>query len=93
MHRLFAALVLVLALPVVASAQTVPDVNNPPAAAWTCSSDHATADGYHLDILRPDGSEVITGEARGPIADGAALGRDLAARLLAQAPKGFFDWR
>ncbi len=45
------------------------------------------------EILRPDGSEVITGEARGPIADGAALGRDLAQRLLAQAPKGFFDWR
>lgn len=45
------------------------------------------------EILRPDGSEVITGEARGPVADGAALGRDLAQRLLAQAPKGFFDWR
>ncbi|MBT9246944.1 hydroxymethylbilane synthase [Gemmobacter fulvus] len=45
------------------------------------------------EILRPDGSEVITGEARGTIAAGADLGRDLAARLLAQAPKGFFDWR
>lgn len=45
------------------------------------------------EILRPDGSEVITGEARGTIAAGADLGRDLAARLLDQAPKGFFDWR
>jgi hydroxymethylbilane synthase len=45
------------------------------------------------EILRPDGSEVIAGEARGMIADGAALGADLARRLLAQAPKGFFDWR
>lgn len=45
------------------------------------------------EILRPDGSEVIAGEARGAIADAADLGRDLAARLLAQAPKGFFDWR
>ncbi len=45
------------------------------------------------EILRPDGSEVIAGEARGPVADAAGLGRDLAQRLLAQAPKGFFDWR
>jgi len=45
------------------------------------------------EILRPDGSEVIAGAARGPIADGAEMGRDLAGRLLAQAPKGFFDWR
>lgn len=45
------------------------------------------------EILRPDGSEVIAGEARGPVADGAALGRDLAARLLDQAPRGFFSLR
>ncbi|MDR5651572.1 hydroxymethylbilane synthase [Ruixingdingia sedimenti] len=43
------------------------------------------------EILRPDGSEAIAGEARGPAADGAALGDDLARRLLAQAPRGFFD--
>lgn len=45
------------------------------------------------EILRPDGSEVITGKRRGPIADGAALGTDLARELLARAPRGFFDWR
>ncbi|GGO32720.1 porphobilinogen deaminase [Gemmobacter aquaticus] len=45
------------------------------------------------EILRPDGSESITGEIRGPIADGAAMGESLARDLLAQAPKGFFDWR
>ena len=45
------------------------------------------------EILRPDGSESITGEVRGPIADGAAMGEGLARNLLAQAPKGFFDWR
>ena len=45
------------------------------------------------EILRPDGSEVITGQMQGPVADGAALGQTLARDLLAQAPKGFFDWR
>jgi len=45
------------------------------------------------EILRPDGSESITGEARGSIADAADLGTDLARRLLSQAPAGFFDWR
>lgn len=45
------------------------------------------------EILRPDGSEVIAGELRGPVSEGAALGKDLARRLLDQAPKGFFDWR
>ncbi|OHC45689.1 MAG: hydroxymethylbilane synthase [Rhodobacteraceae bacterium GWE1_64_9] len=44
------------------------------------------------EILRPDGSEVITGEARAPITDAATMGADLARQLLAQAPKGFFDW-
>ncbi|MDP3958669.1 MAG: hydroxymethylbilane synthase [Pseudorhodobacter sp.] len=45
------------------------------------------------EILRPDGSEVITAEARAPLADAAAMGHDLGRRLLAQAPKGFFSWR
>lgn len=45
------------------------------------------------EILRPDGSEAIAGEVRGPVADGAALGQDLAARLLAQAAPGFFGAR
>ena len=57
----------------------------------------ATLEGTTLtlrgEILRPDGSEVITGQMQGPVADGAALGQTLARDLLAQAPKGFFDWR
>ena len=44
------------------------------------------------EILRPDGSQSIPGEARGAIADAAAIGTDLARQLLAQAPKGFFSW-
>lgn len=45
------------------------------------------------EILRPDGSEVIAGEARSSIADAAAMGADLARNLLSQAPAGFFSWR
>ena len=45
------------------------------------------------EILRPDGSEAIAGEARGPAAEAAELGRDLARRLIGQAPKDFFSWR
>jgi hydroxymethylbilane synthase len=43
------------------------------------------------EILRPDGTASIPGEIRGPVADGVALGTDLAARLLAQAPTDFFE--
>jgi len=57
----------------------------------------ATLDGGDLwlrgEVLRPDGSEVISGEMRGPVADGADIGRDLADRLLAQVPPAFFSWR
>ncbi len=45
------------------------------------------------EILRPDGSETITGEIRGPAADGVALGAELAKQLLAKAPADFFCWR
>jgi hydroxymethylbilane synthase len=45
------------------------------------------------EILRPDGSEVISGEVRGPVAEGAALGAGLAAQLLARAPRGFLHGR
>lgn len=45
------------------------------------------------EILRPDGSDALTEEGRAPIAEGAALGEDIARRLLARAPAGFFDWR
>ncbi|MBE2275663.1 MAG: hydroxymethylbilane synthase [Rhodobacteraceae bacterium] len=42
------------------------------------------------EILRPDGSEAIAGEIRGPLAEGAALGTVLAEQLLARAPADFF---
>ena len=45
------------------------------------------------EILRPDGSEAIAGEVRGPAADAAALGASLARELLGQAPAGFFAWK
>lgn len=45
------------------------------------------------EILRPDGSEALRDEARAPVSQAAELGADLARRLLARAPKGFFDWR
>ncbi len=45
------------------------------------------------EVLRPDGSEAIGDDQSGPVEDGAALGRDMAAGLLARAGDGFFDWR
>lgn len=45
------------------------------------------------EILRPDGGQVICAARQGPIAEGAAMGMDLADDLLRQAPAGFFDWR
>ncbi|MFZ9197844.1 MAG: hydroxymethylbilane synthase [Paracoccaceae bacterium] len=42
------------------------------------------------EVLRPDGTQVITGERRGLAADGAVLGSDLAAELLTRAGPGFF---
>ena len=45
------------------------------------------------EILRPDGSESITGERAGPATDAAALGTDLAEELLSKAPDDFFSWR
>jgi len=57
----------------------------------------AVHDGAELwlrgEILRPDGSEALSGERRCTAADAAEAGRDLARELLGQAPKGFFDWR
>lgn len=44
------------------------------------------------EILRPDGTQSISGERRGLARDGAALGRDLAQELLGRAPKDFFGW-
>ena len=57
----------------------------------------ATLDGDTLtlkgEILRTDGSEALADDITGPIADGPALGRQLAETLLARAGEGFFDWK
>ncbi len=45
------------------------------------------------EILRTDGSEALSDMARGPVEDGAEIGRALAAGLLDRAGPGFFDWR
>lgn len=42
------------------------------------------------ELLRPDGSASVAGDTRGAAADGPALGRDLATRLLDEAGPGFF---
>jgi hydroxymethylbilane synthase len=51
-------------------------------------------DQLHLrgEVLRPDGTQSIAGERRGLIANGAAMGIDLAQELLNRAGEGFFDW-
>jgi hydroxymethylbilane synthase len=55
----------------------------------------ATISGSELwlrgEILRPDGSASVTGELRGPVTDGADIGRALADELLGRAGPGFFD--
>jgi len=45
------------------------------------------------EVLRPDGSESLTEDKSCAIEDGAELGREMAASLLAKAGPGFFDWR
>ncbi len=54
----------------------------------------AVLDGADLwlrgEILRPDGSRVLSGELRGAAADGPALGQSLADDLLGRAGPGFF---
>ncbi|MCP9482842.1 hydroxymethylbilane synthase [Shimia sp. CNT1-13L.2] len=45
------------------------------------------------EVLRPDGSESISEDKTCAIEDGAELGREMAASLLAKAGEGFFDWR
>ena len=43
------------------------------------------------EILRPDGSYAVTGELRGAVGDGAAMGRTLADDVLGRAGPGFFS--
>ncbi|SMC80897.1 hydroxymethylbilane synthase [Primorskyibacter flagellatus] len=45
------------------------------------------------EILRPDGSDAVSDDASAPVEDGAALGHEMARKLLAQGGPGFFDWR
>ena len=56
----------------------------------------ATLDGGTLilrgEVLRPDGSEALSGARSGDIGDGAQMGEDLARALLDKAGDGFFDW-
>lgn len=44
------------------------------------------------EILRPDGSEVITDDVSVPVEDGAAAGQDMARRMRQRAGDEFFDW-
>ncbi len=44
------------------------------------------------EILRPDGSEVLADVEEAPIKDGAKMGSEVAHRLRARAPEGFFSW-
>jgi hydroxymethylbilane synthase len=46
---------------------------------------------FRGEIIRPDGSERIATERRGPVADAAAMGRDAADELRGRAGAGFFD--
>ncbi|MEM6357463.1 MAG: hydroxymethylbilane synthase, partial [Pseudomonadota bacterium] len=43
------------------------------------------------EIVRPDGSERLTTERRGPSADAATMGSDAAKELRARGGHGFFD--
>ena len=45
------------------------------------------------ELLRPDGSEAISGALTGPLADAREMGQTLAAQLRDQAGPGFFDWQ
>lgn len=44
------------------------------------------------EVLRPDGSEVLTDDRTAPIEDGAKLGAEMAKDLRARAGADFFDW-
>lgn len=45
------------------------------------------------EVLRPDGSETLSDDQTCSIADGAALGAEMAKSLLVQAGPDFFSWR
>lgn len=62
----------------------------PIAALAVLEGDSVTLRG---EILRTDGSEAVADHITGPIAEGAALGRRLAERLLSGVDDDFFDWK
>ena len=45
------------------------------------------------EVLRTDGSEVITNVATSPIEDAAEMGAEMGRKLLEKAGPGFFEWR
>lgn len=45
------------------------------------------------EILRSDGSESLADDMTGPVEDGAAMGIEMAEKLLERAGDGFFDWK
>ncbi|SDX50956.1 hydroxymethylbilane synthase [Litoreibacter albidus] len=48
---------------------------------------------FRAEILRPDGTEALSDAESSTIEDAAEMGRAVADRLTARAPKDFFDWR
>ncbi|MAM62159.1 hydroxymethylbilane synthase [Maritimibacter sp. UBA3975] len=44
------------------------------------------------EVLRTNGSEALSDEMSGPVADGPDMGREMARKLLERAGPGFFDW-
>lgn len=46
---------------------------------------------FRGEIIRPDGSERLEAERRGPLADAARIGREAAGELRRRAGPGFFD--
>lgn len=61
----------------------------PIAALAVLDGDSLTLTG---EVLRPDGSDALSGTRTGTVADGAAMGTDLAQELLKQAGPDFFSW-
>ncbi|PTQ73380.1 hydroxymethylbilane synthase [Celeribacter persicus] len=45
------------------------------------------------EILRTDGSESLTDDMTGAVEDAAAMGVEMATKLLKRAGTGFFDWK
>jgi len=102
MRHLIVLLLLLVAVP--AAAQTVPpDVNNPTRVEWTPSADHATIDGYSMDIVSPTGTIIQTIDAGKPAPDATntcsaalnvqpvAFGAGYTIRLRARAGTVFSD--